>query len=168
MGNIFFYSSSNKSLAILYFNCFVLFIFGANTNTTRQKGKYRKCLENKSLLATDCHGFHSQHELIHETIGCILIKTWTPLYMCVTSMVHHVEWVMHCVFNHFKTFFWKTRPFSLFRLTSECILLEKVQFVCIVLFYINCCFQLQFRQVKFFQDLFSHKTIANHLIQKAT
>ena len=76
-----------------------------------------------------------------------------PLYTSVNPMVHHVEWVMHCVFNHFKTFFWKTRPFSFFQLTSECILLKKVQFVCIVLFYVHCCFQLQFCQVKFLVKL---------------
>ena len=93
MGNIFFYSSSNKSLAILYFSlfCFIYIWSKYKINTTRLNGKNRRCLENKSLLAADCHGLHSQHELIHETIGCILIKTWTPLYMCVTSMVHHVE-----------------------------------------------------------------------------
>ena len=99
-------------------------------NTTRQKGKYtRKFLENKSLLAADCYCIHSQHELSHETIGSILVKIWTPLYTSVNPMVRHVERVMHCVFNNFKTFFHRTRPFSFFQLTSECILLKKVQFV---------------------------------------
>ena len=99
-------------------------------NTTRQKGKYtRKFLENKSFLAADCHCICSQHELSHETIGSILVKIWTPLYTSVNPMVHHVERVMRCVFNNFKTFFHRTRPFSFFQLTSECILLKKVQFV---------------------------------------
>ena len=99
-------------------------------NTTRQKGKYtRKFLENKSFLAADCHCICSQHELSHETIGSILVKIWTPLYTSVNPMVHHVEGVMRCVFDHFKTFFHRTRPFSFFQLTSECILLKKVQFV---------------------------------------
>ena len=48
-------------------------------------------------------------------------------------MVHHVEWVMRYVSNNFKTFFHRTRPFSFFQLTSECILLKKVQFV-----YMHC------------------------------
>ena len=99
-------------------------------NTTRQKGKYtRKFLENKSLLAADCHFICSQHELSHETIGSILVKIWTPLYTSVNPMVHHVERVMRCVFDNFKAFFHRTRPFSFFQLTSECILLKKVQFV---------------------------------------
>ena len=64
-------------------------------NTTRQKRKYnRKFLENKSLLAADCHCTQSQHELSHETIGSILVKTWTPLYTSVNPMVHIIR-VLH-------------------------------------------------------------------------
>ena len=67
-----------KILQIYILTCFILFIFGAKTNTSRQK-------------TADCHGLCSQHELIHETIGSILIKTWTPLYMHVNPMMHHVK-----------------------------------------------------------------------------
>ena len=80
-----------KIFQIYILTCFILFIFGAKTNTSRQKGKCRRRCENKSLLAADCHGLCSQHELIHETIGSILIKTWTPLYMHVNPMMHHVK-----------------------------------------------------------------------------
>ena len=60
-------------------------------NTTRQKKYNRKFLENKSLLAADCHCIQSQHELSHETIGSILVKTWTPLYTSVNPMVHIIR-----------------------------------------------------------------------------
>ena len=63
-------------------------------NTTRQKKYNRKFLENKSLLAADCHCIQSQHELSHETIGSILVKTWTPLYTSVNPMVHIIR-VLH-------------------------------------------------------------------------
>ena len=73
-----FYGQSERTYYLNYFiTCFISFIFGAKTNTTRRKGKYRKYLEHKSLLAADCHDLQSQHKLIHETIGSILIKTWT-------------------------------------------------------------------------------------------
>ena len=44
-----------------------------------------KNIENTSLLAADCHGLHSQHELIHDIIGSTVNKTWT-LFTCVLTL----------------------------------------------------------------------------------
>ena len=138
-------------MAIFILACFILFIFGAKDkyNQTERKIYTKKFIENKSLQAADCHCIHSQHEFSYEIIVSILIKTWTPSTPLLTLWCTMLNKWCVVVFNHFKTFFQRTRPFSFFQLTSEYILLKKVQFVCIVLFDVHCCFQLQFCQVKF-------------------
>ena len=111
MGNIFFYSSSNKNLAILYFSLFCfIYIWSKYKINTRQKGKYRKYLENKSLLAADFHDLITKSwELIHEIIGSTLIKTWTSTWVLILLCIMLNEWCI--VFLILSKYFFKDQAF---------------------------------------------------------